>query len=154
MIVIKRYPIGLFASLVGVTTQTLRNWDKSGKLKPEFVSDTGYRYYSEAQLNALLGDTGVSQRKIVGYCRADESCLQEFKETMAQLYQGVALDIVVDDTFPIDLENSGLGSLFLDIIKFKVRVVVLSSSDSVSKDMRSVLDLLAKNFDVSVVIWR
>ena len=73
---------------------------------------------------------------------------------MVQLYQGVAFDIVVDDTFPIDLENSGLGSLFLDIIKFKVRVVVLSSSDSVSKEMRSILDLLAKNFDVSVVIWR
>ena len=30
----KYYSIGEFAELIGVTQQTLRNWDKVGKLKP------------------------------------------------------------------------------------------------------------------------
>ncbi|MGL5049123.1 MAG: MerR family transcriptional regulator, partial [Fusobacteriaceae bacterium] len=33
----KMYSIGKFSKLLGVTTQTLRNWDKENKLKPSFV---------------------------------------------------------------------------------------------------------------------
>jgi putative resolvase len=45
----KIYGIGDFSKMIGVTQQTLRNWDKLGKLKPHHVSDSGYRYYSQAQ---------------------------------------------------------------------------------------------------------
>ena len=33
--------------ILGVTSQTLSNWDKEGKLKPSYVKSNGYRYYSE-----------------------------------------------------------------------------------------------------------
>ena len=33
--------------ILGVTAQTLRNWDKEGKLKPSYTKSNGYRYYSE-----------------------------------------------------------------------------------------------------------
>lgn len=33
----KYYAIGEFAKLIGVTQQTLRNWDKVGKLKPSHI---------------------------------------------------------------------------------------------------------------------
>ena len=45
------YPIGEFANLIGITTQTLRNWDRSNYLKPVYVSKGGRRYYSDEQLN-------------------------------------------------------------------------------------------------------
>lgn len=51
----KYYSIGEFAKAIGKTTKTLRNWDKSGKLKPARIEDTGYRYYSQEQLNHFLG---------------------------------------------------------------------------------------------------
>jgi len=35
----KYYSIGEFANKLNITTQTLRNWDKEGKLKPHHVSD-------------------------------------------------------------------------------------------------------------------
>ncbi|KWZ78455.1 transcriptional regulator, MerR family [Heyndrickxia coagulans] len=35
----KMYSIGQFAKQLGVTTQTLRNWDKTNKLKPEISQD-------------------------------------------------------------------------------------------------------------------
>ena len=38
--------IGKFAKSLGVSIQTLRNWDKEGKLKPTYVTENGYRYYS------------------------------------------------------------------------------------------------------------
>ena len=51
----KYYTISQFAKLIGKTTQTLRNWDKEGVLKPHHVTASGYRYYSQEQLNHFLG---------------------------------------------------------------------------------------------------
>lgn len=39
------YSIGEFGKQIGVTPQTLRNWDKKGELKPAHVSKGGTRYY-------------------------------------------------------------------------------------------------------------
>jgi len=49
----KYYTIHEMTEILGVTAQTLRNWDKSGKLKPHHTSPNGYRYYSEDDLNRL-----------------------------------------------------------------------------------------------------
>ena len=105
-------------------------------------------------MNALLGDRGNSQRLVIGYCREDESCSDEFKAIINDLYQDTEFKIITDSSFPVDLANSGLGKLILEVVKFRVRVIVLCSSESISSDMRLCLDLLAKNFDTSVVIWR
>ena len=39
------YSIGEFGKQIGVTPQTLRNWDKKGELNPAHVSKGGTRYY-------------------------------------------------------------------------------------------------------------
>ncbi|MDR1498682.1 MAG: MerR family transcriptional regulator [Rickettsiales bacterium] len=41
--------------ILGVTAQTLRNWDKSGKLKPITVGNYGNRYYAVSQIENLMG---------------------------------------------------------------------------------------------------
>ena len=43
-----------FAKLLNVTTQTLRNWEKTGKLIPIHLP-TGKRRYSNEQLKQILG---------------------------------------------------------------------------------------------------
>lgn len=48
------YSIGDFAKRIGVTVQTLRNWDRMGKLSPARVTEGGTRYYSEEQLEEYL----------------------------------------------------------------------------------------------------
>ena len=65
------YGIGRFSKLIGVTVQSLRNWDKTGKLKPHHVAASGYRYYSQEQLYHYLGlkNEAVKSRKTIGYCR-------------------------------------------------------------------------------------
>jgi len=62
----KYYSIGQFAKLIGKTEQTLRNWDKSGVLKPSHVAPSGFRYYSQEQLNHFLGIKNIKpERKLV-----------------------------------------------------------------------------------------
>ena len=42
----KYYFMNEFSKILGVSTQTLRNWDDNGKLHPYHTSANGYRYYS------------------------------------------------------------------------------------------------------------
>lgn len=67
----KFYSIEQFAKIIGKTPQTLREWDKNSTLKPHHIAASGYRYYSEEQVNHYLGLKGEGQknRKVIGYCR-------------------------------------------------------------------------------------
>jgi hypothetical protein len=46
--------VGEAASIFGVTTKTLRNWDRSGKLQARRHPVNGYRIYLREELEALL----------------------------------------------------------------------------------------------------
>ena len=47
------YKISEFAEKIGVTTTTVRNWDRLGVLKPDHRKNK-YRYYSDEQVDYIL----------------------------------------------------------------------------------------------------
>ena len=49
----KYYSTKKVTEILGVTAQTLRNWDKEGKLKPSYVKSNGYRYYFR-RINTII----------------------------------------------------------------------------------------------------
>lgn len=79
--------IGKMAEKLGVTEQTLRNWDKSGRLKPAYVSESGYRYYSDEQLAKVTGlfYTDSSKKFVAGYSRS--STKERFKNQVVLIRQ-------------------------------------------------------------------
>ena len=64
----KYYSIHEFSKIIGVSAQTLRNWDSNGKLHPHHTTTSGYRYYSDEQLNQVM-NVKPKNRIIIGYCR-------------------------------------------------------------------------------------
>ncbi len=48
---------GQAAKILGIHQDTLRNWDKTGKLKPHHVSATGYKYYTFSQIESIANVT-------------------------------------------------------------------------------------------------
>ncbi len=55
-IIMKEYmSIGQFASEIGVSESTLRNWDRQGKLCPHHLTKGGQRVYSAEQAREFLG---------------------------------------------------------------------------------------------------
>ena len=64
----KYYSIHEFSKIIGVSAQTLRNWDSNGKLHPHHATTSGYRYYSDEQLNQVM-NVKPKNRIIIGYCR-------------------------------------------------------------------------------------
>ena len=64
----KYYSIHEFSKIIGVSAQTLRNWDANGKLHPHHTTVSGYRYYSDEQLNQVI-HVKPKNRITIGYCR-------------------------------------------------------------------------------------
>ena len=66
----KYYSAKTVTQLLGVTAQTLRNWDKEGKLKPAYTKSNGYRYYSEEDVLSYTKERDrKKEKKIIGYVR-------------------------------------------------------------------------------------
>lgn len=53
----KQYNISKASALLGVSSQTLRNWDKNGILKPSIVTESGYRYYTDNDLASFISSS-------------------------------------------------------------------------------------------------
>jgi CheY-like chemotaxis protein len=52
--------VGEAAQFLGVSPATLRNWDRSGKLKPRRHPQNGYRIYLHEDLQSVLSSAGLS----------------------------------------------------------------------------------------------
>lgn len=116
----KYYSIRAFAKILGVTPQTLRNWDKSGKLKPHHTASNGYRYYSHEQLNNITHAQGLN-RITIGYCRVSshkqkDDLLRQVENMQTYLLtQGKPFRIIQDIGSGINYHNKGLLEL-IDLI--------------------------------------
>ena len=62
---------GKAAKYLGIAIGTLRRWDREGRLVPAVRTETNRRMYTEAQLQAFLGEQPVEPeaRRVVAYCR-------------------------------------------------------------------------------------
>ena len=69
----KYYSINKSSKILGVSAQTLRNWDKKGKLHLHHTSSNGYRYYSHEQLNQVMNVKLNLDRIVIGYCRVSSN---------------------------------------------------------------------------------
>ena len=104
----KYYSIREFSKILGVSAQTLRNWDSNGKLKPHHTSSNGYRYYSHEQLNQVMNTKPNLDRKIIGYCRVSSNKQKDDLERQVEsmrMYnvhacQDTNLEILSYDSFP------------------------------------------------------
>jgi hypothetical protein len=56
--------VGEAASILGVTTKTLRNWDRAGKVKTRRHPVNGYRVYSREDLHTLLNPAGPDRESM------------------------------------------------------------------------------------------
>ena len=128
------YTINKFAKIIGVTPQTLRNWDRSGKLRPHHTSSNGYRYYSEDQLNAVTG-IQVAPKKVIGYCRVSSPKQKDDLERQTEnlrtyLYaQGQPFEIITDIGSGINYKKKGLQDLIRKIESNQAEKVVILYKD-------------------------
>lgn len=132
----RKYSIGQFAKLINKTQQTLRNWDKSGKLKPSYVDpETGYRYYTEDQLREFNGETNYNNKIIIGYCRVSSAKQKDALERqienvkMYMISRGYQFKVISDIGSGINYDKKGLNELIQLILQDQVSKVVVLYKD-------------------------
>ena len=131
----KYYSIREFAKILGVSTQTLRNWDKKGKLHPHHTSSNGYRYYSHEQLNQVMNIKPNLDKIVIGYCRVSSNKQKNDLERQIEnmkLYltsQGKPYEIIFDIGSGINYKKKGLMDLIKRISENRVEKVVILYKD-------------------------
>lgn len=146
------YRIGEFASIIGRTTQTLRNWDRSGILKPEVI-EKGKKLYSQEQLDVFLNR---SDKRVVGYCRVNTKNQKEFLKlqvaTLSNYMEEHHYDFQIISELGSGLNGKRKG--FMNLIEMianqEVEKVVLAKKDSLLRYGNEVVEKLCKIYGCSI----
>ena len=132
----KYYSAKTVTQILGVTAQTLRNWDKEGKLKPAYTKNNGYRYYSEEDVLSYTKERDTKkERKLVGYVRVSskkqEDNLNRQKENLESYLKQTnqEYEIVSDIGSGINYNKPGLKKLIEKINKKEVDEIVVLYKD-------------------------
>ena len=154
----KYYSINEFSKILGVSAQTLRNWDANGKLHPHHTSSNGYRYYSHEQLSQVMNINPSIDRKIIGYCRVSSNKqkddLQRQIENMRMylISQGKPFEIISDIGSGINYKKRGLKELIKLITQNKVEKVVVLYKDRLLRFGFELVEYIASLYNCEIEI--
>lgn len=155
----KYYSIGEFAKLIGKTEQTLRNWDRNNRLKPAYIAPSGFRYYSQEQLNHFLGIKNIKpHKKVIGYCRVSSHKQKDDLERQVAnmqtylLAQGKPFKVITDIGSGINYKNKGLLELIDLISQNKVEKVVVLYKDRLLRFGYELVEYIASLYDCTIEI--
>ena len=154
----KYYSIREFSKILGVSAQTLRNWDAKGKLHPHHTSSNGYRYYSQEQLNQVMNIKPNLDRLVIGYCRVSSNKQKDDLERQIEnmkMYltaQGKPYEIITDIGSGINYNNKGLKELIQRITQNKVEKIVVLYKDRLLRFGFELVEFVASLHDCNIEI--
>lgn len=123
------------ASFLGVSTQTLRRWEKSKKLVPSHRTAGGQRRYGMAQLQPGFGHSKPSSKPTVAYARVSSHDQKEDLERqikMLEMYcsaQGWNFSVIKDLGSGMNYNKRGLKQLLDQITTVQIGRLVLTHKD-------------------------
>lgn len=161
MISLKYYTIGEFGELIGKSSQTLRVWDKKNILKPDHVTESGYRYYSQEQVNHFFGFKNTKEKvsaKIVGYCRVSSSKQKDDLERQIEnvkaymIAKGYSFDVITDIGSGINYNKKGLNQLLDMVISSQVDKIVILYKDRLLRFGYELIENLCNKYGTTIEI--
>ena len=144
--------------MIDVSAQTLRNWEKSGKLIPDYKTKSGYRYYSQSQIERLTSDNKKTERIVIGYCRVSSAKQKDDLERQVQnvraylLAQGKPFEIIEDIGSGINYNKKGLLELLKKVIDYKIEKIVVLCKDRLLSFGYELFENIANSYGTSIEI--
>ena len=149
--------INKVAKQLNKSAQTLRNWEKTGELIPAYKTKSGYRYYTEEQINKLLG-VEERERVTIGYCRVSSRKQQDDLERQTEnmrnylCAKGYKFEIITDIGSGINYNKVGLNILLDKVIKGEVDKVVVLHKDRLLRFGFELVENLCKRYGTSIEV--
>ena len=154
----KYYSIHKFSKIIGVSAQTLRNWDNNGKLHPHHITVSGYRYYSDEQINQVLKIKPPNNRITIGYCRVSSHKQKDDLERQIEnvrtylLAKGQPFEIISDIGSGINYKKKGLQELIKRISQNQVEKVVVLYKDRLLRFGFDLVEYFGSLYDCEIEI--
>ena len=155
----KYYSTKKVTEILGVTAQTLRNWDKEGKLKPSYVKSNGYRYYSEESILSYTQERKTKKNlNVVGYARVSskkqsddlERQINNLNTYISSKYD--SFDIITDIGSGINYNKPGLKKLIEKINKKEVDLIIVLYKDRLLRFGFELVEYFAQLNNVKIEI--
>jgi len=153
----KYYTISKFSKLVGKSQPTLRNWDNTGKFKPDHVSEGGHRYYSEQQVNKVLQRPLVQKnKKTIGYCRVSSRKQKDDLERQIEnirtymIAKGYSFEIITDIGSGINYNKKGLNQIIDMVTSGEVEKIVILHKDRLIRFGYELIENICKKYETTI----
>jgi predicted site-specific integrase-resolvase len=153
----KYYSIHEFSKIIGVSAQTLRNWDSNGKLHPHHTTASGYRYYSDEQLSQVM-NVKPKNRITIGYCRVSSHKQKDDLERQIAnvktylMAKGQPFEIISDIGSGINYKKKGLQELIKRISQNEVERVVILYKDRLLRFGFELVEYMASLYNCEIEI--
>jgi predicted site-specific integrase-resolvase len=153
----KLVPIKEAAKVMGVSTITMRRWDKAGLVKAE-RSASNRRLYDLAKLKPEQFRASSDERKTVAYARVSSHDQKEDlgrQKQVLELYcarQGWTFEVIADLGSGMNYHKKGLKRLLDDIIAGRVGRLVIAHKDRLLRFGAELVFAICEAKQVEVVI--
>ena len=128
------YSVGKFAKMIGVSPDTLRNWEKKKKLIP-LRAEGNQRRYTIEQYNQIM-QIKENKHISIGYCRVSAKHQKDDLERQINLMElfiasrGEEFEIINDIGSGINYKKKGLEKLLALISQNRVNTLYILHKDS------------------------
>jgi predicted site-specific integrase-resolvase len=149
--------IGPAARALGVSIQTLRRWEKSGKITC-LRAPSGHRVFDMQELMPGNFSNLQAVRKTVAYARVSSHDQKDDLERQKQLLEvfcasnGWSFDLISDLGSGMNYKKKGLKKLLSDIIDGKVERLVITHKDRLLRFGAELVFSICEAKNVEVVI--
>jgi len=155
----KLVPIHEAAEALGVSAQTLRRWEREGRLLPDERTAGGRRRYDLARLKPeKFRSQAEAVRKTVAYARVsshDQKDDLERQKQVLELYcarQGWTFEVIADLGSGMNYHKKGLKKLLDAIIEGQVGRLVITHKDRLLRFGAELVFAICEAKNVEVVI--
>lgn len=157
----KKFISILEASIIlGVTTTTLRRWDKSNKFKSDYRTLGNHRRYELSSVLKLIGNPLGKENKItLCYLRVSSydqrSDLKRQSNKLLEYCEFKSfenIELIEDFGSGLNFKKKGLKRLIKLIINFKIDKIILTHKDRLLRFGSDLLINLAKEFGIETII--
>ncbi len=147
--------IGKAALYLGVSVTSLRRWDESGDLSPDYRTPGGHRRYSVRLLQTLIPS---KNQLTIGYCRVSGHDQQGDLETQAKRLEKHLAEntndfrIIKDKGSGINYKKKGLKTLIKFIVNGQVKKIVLTNKDRLLRFGAELIFEICQHFGIEIEI--
>ena len=150
--------ISVAAACFGVSTATLRRWEKQGKLIPHLRTLGGHRRYDSSQLLPENGSSKHQPKRTILYGRVsgsdqrDDLLRQGETLKLFASEQGWDSELITDLGSGLAYEKRGLKKLIRLILESRVERLVLTHKDRLLRFGSALVFQLCAHFGTEVIV--